>query len=312
MPFSRNMKKKEFYDTVFRQVRYQTQSVIIGVSKGIKHIFQFYFRPYMENGTQWGMMRMDFTPFPGTSNMAAMTSLLGKAKFIGKIPSEQVSVYLLDTGNGQAAVIWNNDPNTEITFNFPQGADSCRVYDAIGRKLDASDHIKLGILPVFVTDIDWKIYAVSTKAEPISESEGLKNAQISEDIEKNVVLFSAIDPSHIKNERDKPQENWDGVITGWSPSGYSFKPGEALTFDLEVYNFGDGCASGEIVADVDDVFAIEPRSVKVTVDPMEVKRIGFTLKPSEKANEQSYLIRLKGIFNGRLVAPSVWQVIKDE
>ncbi|MEW2811688.1 hypothetical protein AB0929_32100 [Streptomyces massasporeus] len=130
------------------QARYVVRSMVEGLAAGNDRQFWFAGPPLHDDGIYFGLLDRDFCPLPAYSAFAALTSLLGAARFTGPAPllPDGVRGFVFDSGRGElVTVVW---------AERPVRLDRCgsgAVYDIMGRRLPAGQPVTASRDPLYLT-----------------------------------------------------------------------------------------------------------------------------------------------------------------
>ncbi|MFE6091865.1 hypothetical protein ACFQ7M_07730 [Streptomyces massasporeus] len=129
------------------QARYVVRSMVEGLAAGNDRQFWFAGPPLHDDGIYFGLLDRDFRPLPAYSAFAALTSLLGAARFTGPAPllPDGVRGFVFDTGRGErVTVVW---------AERPVRLDRCgagAAYDIMGRRLPAGRPVTASRDPLYL------------------------------------------------------------------------------------------------------------------------------------------------------------------
>lgn len=286
------------------QVEYLIKAYVKALSLGIDRFFWFILPHYMERGTQFGILRADLTPLPAYSALVALTSALGKGRYLGRANVGDAVAYIFNSGSEEVAVVWSD---REGAVEIPASqSDDLRVIDAMGRmsfptREGDSYSIQVGRLPVFIAGIDraaWPLEEPAGIAADHTVGPATQSAP-TEDLNLNVVLFNRFKPEMLPSDRKSP------------PRGYLFIPGEPIELTVQVYNFGEEAIEGTLSPALPEGFKIDPAGVRLSVGAMDKAEAQFTLIPSARLDGDDYLVRVEGTFGGKKVTPAVSRLVAD-
>ncbi|ANS65757.1 hypothetical protein SLINC_3533 [Streptomyces lincolnensis] len=192
------------------QARYVVRSMVEGLAAGNARQFWFAAPPLYDDGVWFGLLDRAFDPLPAYSALAALTSLLGAAHFVGparRLPAGARGL-VFDTGRGElVTVVWAPRP---VRVGLRGTA-----YDIMGRRLRGSGPLTASPDP---------LYVVSRGAGPSPAPESA--ARTLSDAEHIVLVqrFSARDAAPGKEDGD-------------APAPYGYRLGRRTRMRVEVYNF---------------------------------------------------------------------------
>ncbi len=301
MPFARNVAPSKPLEVARQQADYVVKSFALGRALGLDRIFWFLLKPYVGGGpSQFGLMRLDLTPFPYYSALATLTHRLGEGVYLGKLESEQYSAYLFADGEERVAIVWAPFRRTRT---LPGPADGVQVFNVMGQpvKLDATEEeLKLNISqsPLYLTGVQWdELVTKPSVPQP--------DAQTNLDLE--TVILPDIPAGFVDRDPGRPQENWDGLATKWSPRGYVLTQGQTMPLTVRVFNFGIESKVGAYTIEAPEGYVVEPANFSLTVEPMGEAFCEVTVTATEPSTEPAFFT-IKGQVGERDCTPSVFQV----
>jgi DNA-binding beta-propeller fold protein YncE len=224
------------------------------IARNIKPVFWFIVRPYISTSTakpsQWGMVDTQLSPLPAYPAYAAMTRQLGAAIYIGKVPLAAGTAWLFNDGQDEVAAVL--PPAGAVEISLPDVAPEAEAFDVMGNPLalapgGAGRKVAAKGFIVYIKKPGWQ-----NLAEPPEPPAGAAPRAPAP------VVMQALFPRKNMEPTTAPLENWDSVLTNFSPRGYDYRAGEEIPFTLEIYNFGDTAAAGAVTAALPAGFSISP------------------------------------------------------
>jgi hypothetical protein len=127
------------YERQVEQAQYLVQSSVTQLATGADKLFWFSATPYGFSGEfgAFGLLGPDFEPWPSYSAYAAMTAILGEARFAhaaAGLPAG-VHAYVFRTGDQAVTVVWA-ESSTEVEVPVPGSLRA--VHDIMGAPLPVS------------------------------------------------------------------------------------------------------------------------------------------------------------------------------
>ncbi|MDO0933782.1 hypothetical protein QQY66_19600 [Streptomyces sp. DG2A-72] len=191
------------------QARYLVKSMVEGLAAGNAKQFWFAGPPLHDDGVYFGLFDREFAPLPAYSAFAALTSLLGAARFVraGQL-ADDVSVFVFDSGRGElVTVAWS--ARRGMRLDLPGVA-----YDIMGRRISGS-----------VTASPDPVYVVS-RAD--SGSCGASPGRRLPSPAEHIVL----------SQRYSARNAAAGKDNGDAPPPYGYRLSRRTRMVVDVYNFG--------------------------------------------------------------------------
>lgn len=295
-------------DAMWRQTHYLVRAYTEYIARGIDRPAWFILRPYFgqsKGSIQSGLVRADWTPFPAYAAMAVMTSVLGKAEYLGRIELGELQGYVFDPHfekEGQVAVVWR-ELGEPVRLDVRSFRD-LRAKDVMGMPVDVSSGtIEIGRMPVYLHGVDWNSRLENQRPGP----SGIEEVNFPTDRRFDVVLFVPVDRARVIRRDDEPLENWDYVSTKWAPAAYRFSPGETVQLTLEVHNFGNERATGSVVFAPSAGIEVQVPKPRIDVPPMGKATVPFTVRTTSATKE--FRLKAWAEMGAKLTTPyvSLWQ-----
>ena len=275
------------------QAKYLVTSTVESIAKGTDKHF-FFFGPRYHEGetgdqTSWGMMNegkfMQYM-YASYSAQAAMTDLLGQGIYKGEISTSNsnISAYLFNNGVKDVIVAWSKSGSRTASFNA-----NGKMYDMWGNEkaaVSGNTSITVTTEPLYIVcDSTLEHSANYRYAQMTAQKKTITDA-------KRIVLL----------------QKYNDVSRGGSRlDGYMISDGNN-TVTLEAANLSDKTVTGRITYNTENGWKLDKDSVDVTIAPMSVESISFTITPANGA-PLDYL-SFVGVFDGQTTSPSTAKLVK--
>ncbi|MFJ1965017.1 carbohydrate-binding protein [Streptomyces massasporeus] len=226
------------------QARYVVRSMVEGLAAGNDRQFWFAGPPLHDDGIYFGLLDRDFRPLPAYSAFAALTSLLGAARFTGPAPllPDGVQGFVFDSGRGElVTVVWAERPVC---------LDRCgagAAYDIMGRRLPAGRPVTASRDPLYLTSpapsaaspASPEASPAPTAASPASPATSPPPRVASpRALPRPRARLSPAE--HIVLAQRFPARNAaPGKEDGDAPPPHGYRLGRRTLMTVDVYNFGD-------------------------------------------------------------------------
>lgn len=234
------------------QAKYLVTSTVESIASGTDKHFFFVGPSYWEGSKNWSMTSegiLNPYMYASLSAQSAMTDILGKGEYLGKINGlpEGVSGYAFSNGEENVAVIWSAEEK-----NVSTGLNAVKAYDMYGNEKTSSEALSVSNSPVYI------VYSGSSDS---IVSERRKQESIS--------LKSFTDASRII----LTQKYSDGVRGGARTDGYTFSANDTVT--VEVTNLNDKAVTGKIVGSFKNGSTLTENEKSITVPANSVGEVTF-------------------------------------
>ncbi len=193
------------------QARYLVKSMVEGLAAGNAKQFWFAGPPLHDDGVYFGLLDREFAPLPAYSAFAALTSLLGAARFVtARQLADGVRAFVFDSGRGElVTVAWSTKRGLR-RLDLPGVA-----YDIMGRRISGT-----------VTASPDPVYVVSrAHFEPCGAPQGRRRLPSPAE---HIVL----------SQRYSARNGAPGKDNGDAPPPYGYRLGRRTRMVVDVYNFG--------------------------------------------------------------------------
>ncbi|MBQ7794857.1 MAG: hypothetical protein IJ366_10130 [Clostridia bacterium] len=270
------------------QARCSVTNAVTTLANAADKAFWFVMPSYNENSKNFGAFTSDHLPNPAYSAMAVMTEVLGEAEYVGELNIENAHGYVFADGADNAAVIWADEAMT-VTLPVTAGY----TVDIMGGRteLKASDgavSIEIGPDP---------IYLVSNNITAM-DCYYPQSFEISESIKTDFsdaqrIVISAL-PEEVNNTEAKFR-------------GYRINKIDSIP--LEVYNFTDKTMTGSLRANAEFEGIVSFSEEEFSISPMGKTVINANISAENVVAEESYGLRIYGVFSGEETTSSVMRVI---
>lgn len=273
------------------QAKYLVTSAVESIASGTDKHFFFIGNRFHEDTISWGMMSEDnFRPhmyraFPA---QAAMTYILGQGKYKGVIDkaNNNVCAYLFNNGVNDVIVTWSKSGEQAVSFSA-----NGKVYNMWGNEISAvSSGVSLTVTsePVYIVCTSHTENAINNRDTQITtEKKEISDA-------KRVVLL---------------QKYSDASRGGARTDGYMVSADDS-TVTLEVTNLSEKTMTGNISYKTENGWKLDKESVDVTVAPMSVETVTFTITPQNGATTD--YLSFVGNFDGEETSPSTVKLVETK
>lgn len=196
------------------QARYLVKSMVEGLAAGNAKQFWFAGPPLHDDGVYFGLFDREFAPLPAYSAFAALTSLLGEARFVqARQLADGVSVFVFDSGRGELVTVAWSTKRGMRRLDLPGVA-----YDIMGRRISGT-----------VTASPDPVYLVSrAHFEPCGAPQGRRRLPSPAEHAEHIVL----------SQRYSARNAAPGKDNGDAPPPYGYRLGRRTRMVVDVYNFG--------------------------------------------------------------------------
>ncbi|GAA2647601.1 hypothetical protein [Streptomyces vastus] len=134
------------------QARFLVRATVRSLAAGTGKQFWFGAPPIHDEGVYFGLLSREFQPWPAYSAHAALTSLLGEARFVERLSD---TCYVFAAGSGQrVTVTWGPAAEAVSEVEVPVvSGGTAEVYDIMGRRVETvgpEGRVKVSEDPVYV------------------------------------------------------------------------------------------------------------------------------------------------------------------
>ena len=276
------------YAKQIEQAQYLVQSSVTQLATGADKLFWFCATPYGFSGEfgSFGLLGPDFEPWPSYSAYAAMTAILGEARFahaVSGLPAG-VQAYVFRTGDRAVTVVWA-DTDTDVEVPVPGALRA--VHDIMGAPLPLAATLTATADPIYLVSDG----GADLRARPVGDDERRVVGELTE--AEHIVLS---------------QRFAADTAPASPPFGYAV--GEATAMSLDVYNFNR----------VAKIVTVSPRAwagwsvragaaTTVTVEPMGRATLPFEIVAGDDVVPVAdYPLVFEATVDGHRVSPSVARV----
>ncbi len=268
-----------------RQADFVPKSFAYSLAAGTDSHFFFVLPYYLENGVQFGALRKDLTPRPGFIAIAAAVDILGEARFLGFLATQEkegFTAIAFDSGKGRVAVVWSNAPREA---ELDVAAEKVVVANVVGRRRECAAaggklKLALGPSPQYVIGVgEGTLKGLRGTPRPEGKLPGNRPSPI--------VLRGQAQVAQLDKDSDS-------YIIGEEP----------FTYAVEACNFGAKPAAGRIVLELPAGWKAEPSEAAVSLEPMGRAVSEFRITPAMAALGPQR-IRVRPAFEGEQPAPAV-------
>ena len=280
------------------KAEFMAQSYASSLFAGSNRHFHFILGHYFEPGNrvQFGLLRLDLTPRPSFSALAAVGRFLAGARCLGRWRLEDqphAHIYAFRTRpdgvNRDVIVAWAEKPvdwpqrgKTTVAWTLPTDVAVESVFDYLGRPLGEGVPGALTSRPVFVV---------------LPEGEANKLPLV----RPAKPEYREGDASHVVFQLQMPEATVTRVEEKPWAQEYEYKvePGKEIELPIFVYNFSETPVHGDVtVVHAPDGWTLTPDSWQTTTAPMDRTRLTarFTMPRREGDRSSDTWIRIRGEF----------------
>lgn len=278
------------------QARYIVTSTVESLASGVNKYFWFILSPYIEGGRDLGSFSSSHKPYPCYAAEAVMTDTLGKGKYIGEIKNlpQGAQGTLFDTGKGQTAVLWSENP-VQIQLKADQSVTKTDIMggtQVVSPDENGNINISISFDPIYINfggecppENYWKTKYKDREleAKPFTESQ-------------RIVLVQKFDE---KADMDSRLD------------GYKLYDNDPTTMSIDLYNFNNKPMRGIVKGLTEDGFTLEPSFKEVEVGAMSKVSVSFTLSANERAKPNvAHFLYFEGEFEGEKTTPTVSRIMQ--
>ncbi|MGQ9698335.1 MAG: glycosyl hydrolase [Armatimonadota bacterium] len=257
-----------FAESERHQAEYLVKAYAHALSHGIDRFFFFYMAEFLENAAAlWGIVRKDLTPKPAYAALAVLTSVLGEARYVGRVDLGAPNSwgYVFHSGKQDVLIAWADRPQTvEI-----ETSGRLEVLDIMGRSSmvfakDGRGRVQLTPMPVYVLGL----------------SEGfVKRAKDEAPWPKRGPVRPAVTASRIWTALEFVEPGGKPPVDQVLAERNAFVcRGRSQRVAVRVFNYTDRSIPVQVWLEVPDGWSVEgSNSAAVTVRPMGQERVMFTM-----------------------------------
>ncbi|WP_328772834.1 hypothetical protein [Streptomyces sp. NBC_00286] len=250
------------------QARYLVRATVLSLAAGTGKQFWFGAPPIHDEGVYFGLLSRDFQPWPAYSAHAALTSLLGEARFLERLSD---TCYMFAAGAGRrVTVAWGPTAEavSEVEIPVVSGV-TAEVYDIMGRRVGAvgpEGRVKVAQDPVYVVQEGIR------EVLPVEDSDShpaTRNLSVAE----HIVLSQRFDLANAApNKADGDAE---------PPLGYRLSTTTRMAVDA--YNFNARPQTVELTGRAFGGWTVRPTRPRdrITVPPKGRTSVEFTVVAGE-------------------------------
>jgi len=272
------------------QAPYALTGAVQALSFGNDKYFWFVVAPYSEEGGDFSTFSGDNKPYPVIAVYSVMTSVLGKAEYIGEmkgLPSDNARGYLLKTGNGKetVAVMWMKCGKATYAVD-----PSVKVIDMMGQEIEHENgEIELSRNPVYVIleDAPEDYYKESIKAHAPIENPALDKAD-----------YVLITPE------------FEGFTFSKDTKDFGHEIKDGMGIKVRVVNHSDSAVTGKVNVTI-PTFTVSGLDREITVEPHSEGFIPLTIHKNGE-DDVADIITFMGEFNGKACTPCAASVYSGE
>ncbi|MDX9971485.1 MAG: hypothetical protein RBU21_00705 [FCB group bacterium] len=262
------------------------QEVASSLYAGASRHYHFVLGHYMENRTQFGLLRKDLTPRPSYVALAAAGRLLADARCLGRWNVEgQPNAYAVAFRGPERDVLvawieeqvdWPQRGRAKAAWALPEGMRVEAAFDYLGRPLAGTPEELCSAA----------VYLVLPKGE--ADKLTLAKPAAS--------AYREGAPANVVLQLQWPQAQVSGRTEGWTQEhDCQAAPASETAFRVYVYNFGSAPAKGALAfGELPEGWSVAPSGKEVEVAPMERARVDLRLRTPANAKDER--VRVMGDF----------------
>lgn len=268
-----------------RQARFIPRAAAMSLAAGDAKHFFFVLPDYLENGTQFGALKPDLTPYPSFVSLSATANLLGMSDYLGRYPTlPSIQAHWFRTPHGSILVAWSDQPGR---LSLPTSKKEIAIADMFGAVLlraVTGGTLTLDVGPDAIYILDPGERAAALVPHP----KALAPRTVRAKLPSRVVLMG-----YAALSSDKQKDSY--LLTKAVPFPYT----------VQAYNFDPKKAqSGEVTLTLPSGWSTQTRRQAVRLPPMGRAVLTFPMTP-HAANADAAFVIVSGRFAGEQVAPSL-------
>lgn len=274
------------------QARYCAISMLQSAQLGIDRHYWFVYPYYKEGDLWWGSFTQDGMPQSVYSAFAAITDIMGEAKYIGELsPAEGVSCLVFENGGKHIAAVWSEN-ETEIQIQTSQSeAELINIMGISQTVKPENGAYKITSGP------DMQYLRLDGKLDAFADAEYK---------EKTVEPTSFTKAQRVILQQNFPAESVPGSKSG----GYVLPKDTPTTVVVNVTNLNDTAMSGTVSGKIFENWKMSPASQNVSVEPYSTKSLSFEISAGAEALPGvSVPVVFEGVFGGEKTSRTVTTVV---
>lgn len=272
------------------QCQFVPRAVSSALASGTQRYFYFVLPDYLENGTQFGALRPDMTPYPSFAALSAAANILGQAKsYLGThTGSNGLVAHAFKAPKGNVIVAWA-DSTGEMLIPSNNELVVADIFGKQSRVLSIGGvaRVKVGPEAVYVLNAEDAALSGFSGATPyVAKLPKLKPSRVI------VAGFTTLPVDKSRN----CYMTYGAGVAGTDPT---------MDYTVEVYNLNEKAgATGKIKVDVPAGWTVSDAERSVTVGPMGKETLKFKIIPGSSILD-TMRVTVRPSFKGDNVQPSV-------
>lgn len=252
-------------DALKKQARYCATSMLTTASMGIDRHYWFIWSSYLERGVTWGNFTSDDMPFSAYNVLAAMTDIVGEAKYIGSLDvGEEVTCLVFENRGKHVAAIWSENATSVKIPTSQNEAELVNIMGVSSKILNSNGGFDIISSP----DVQYvKLDGKFDKYKDVVYQE--KQVEKKQFTKAERVVLQQIYP--------------EDTIIAARGLGYSVSGTEPTTVKVRAVNLNDTQMTGVISGNAYGSWQLSPASQEITIEPFAAAELSFTLTPGEGA-----------------------------
>ncbi|NGO08161.1 hypothetical protein G5C60_11055 [Streptomyces sp. HC44] len=262
------------------QARYLVRATVGSLAAGTGKQFWFGAPPIHDEGVYFGLLSRDFQPWPAYSAHAALTSLLGEARFVERL-SDACHVFA-DGAGRHVTVAWATaaEEVSEVEIPVVSGV-TAEVYDIMGRRVGTvgpEGRVKVSQNPVYV---------VQEGIEAIEDIEGIQEAESEEDPDSRPATRNLSAAEHIVlSQRFDLANAAPNKADGDAEPPLGYRLSTTTRMAVDVYNFNAAPQTVDVTGQAFGGWTVRPTRParpkgRITVPPKGRTSVEFTVVAGE-------------------------------
>lgn len=263
------------------QARYLATSMLQVAQLGADRHYWFVYPYYKEGDLWWGSFTQDDMPYSVYSALAALTDVMGEAKYIGELDlAEGVNCLVFENKGNHVIGIWSEN---ETGIQVRTSQSEAQLVNIMG---NATTIQAEGGAFAITSGPDMQYLKLDGKVDAFKDA---------------VYQEKVVEPtSFTKAERVILQQNYPAeTVPGSKASGYILSADQPTTVTVSVTNLNDTAMSGTVTGKAFAGWSVTPASQNVTVEPFSAQSLTFELTPGADVQPgASTPVAFEGVFGG--------------
>lgn len=274
------------------QTRYLATSMLQVAQLGTDRHYWFVYPYYKEGDLWWGSFTQDDMPYSVYSALAALTDVMGEAKYIGELDlAEGVNCLVFEDKGNHVLGIWSEN-ETDVQVQTSQG--EAQLVNIMGNAETIT--AENGAFAI-TSGPDMQYLKLEGKVDAFKDA---------------VYQEKEVEPtSFTKAQRVILQQNYPAdTVPGSKSGGYILPTDQTTTVTVNVTNLNDTAMSGTVTGKIFEGWTMTPASQNVTVEPYSVQSLTFEISATESALPGvSVPVVFEGTFGGERTSRTVTTIV---